>query len=152
MFTDQSGKTMEVYVDDMLVKSIISGDHVHDLKVTFDVLHRYKMKPNLLKCAFGVGSSKFLGYMVNQPKIEANPEQIQVLLDMTLPKKPKEVQSLTGRVATLSRFISKAIDKCLPFFGVLQGSKKFKWNDQCEKALNDLKAHLARPLVLSKPI
>lgn len=61
--------------------------------------------------------------MVNQRGIEANPKKIQALLDMTSPSKPKEVQSLTGRVAALSRFILKVTDRCLPFFEVLNGAK-----------------------------
>ena len=63
------------------------------------------MKLNLLKCAFGVRSGKFLGFMVNQHGIEANPKKIRVLLEMSSPRKPKEVMSLTNRVAALSQFV-----------------------------------------------
>ena len=77
MFTKQIGKTMEVYVDDMLVKSLKAPDHVNDLKETFTLLRRYKMKLNPNKCAFGVESGKFLGFIVNQRGIEANPDKIQ---------------------------------------------------------------------------
>ena len=72
----------------------------------FNILWKYQMKLNPLKCAPGVGLGKFLGFMVNQHGIEANPEKIKALLEMSLPKKPKEVMSLTGRVAVLSRFVS----------------------------------------------
>lgn len=123
MFSKQIGKIIEVYIDDMLVKSKKASNHVVDLRMTFEVLRRYQMKLNPLKCAFGVRSRKFLGYMVNQKGIEANPEKIQMLLNMTSPKKPREVQSLTGRVAALGRFILKAIAKCLPFFNILRGPK-----------------------------
>ena len=64
------------------------------------------MKLNPLKCAFGVGSGKFLGFMVNQRKIEANPEKIKVLLEMSSPKKPKELMSLACRMVAHSRFVS----------------------------------------------
>ena len=70
---------------------------------------------NPLKYAFGVASRKFLGFMVNHRGIEANPEKRQALIDMRSPSKTKEVQSLTERVAALSRFILRATDKCLPF-------------------------------------
>ena len=83
------------------------------------------MKLNPLKCTFGVASGKFLGFMVNQRGIEANPEKIQTLLDMRSPSKTKEVKSLTVRVAALNRFILKATDKCLPFFESLKGNKRF---------------------------
>ena len=84
------------------------------------------MKLNPLKCAFEVGSSKFLGFMVNQRRIEANPEKINVFLEMSSPMKPKEVMSLTGKVAALSHFVSQATDYCAPFFNMQKGSKKFE--------------------------
>ena len=65
MFKEKIGKTMEVYVDDMLVKSKTAADHVAHLADTFVVLRKYRMKLNPLKCAFGVASGKFMGFMVN---------------------------------------------------------------------------------------
>ncbi|KAL5560380.1 hypothetical protein UlMin_036591 [Ulmus minor] len=76
MFKDQIGKTMEVYVDDMLVKSLKTEEHIQNLKETFEILRRYKIKLNPSKCAFGVSSGKFLGFMVNHRGIEANPAKI----------------------------------------------------------------------------
>ena len=70
------GKTIEVYVDDMLVKSKVASAHVAYLTDTFKILRMYRMKLNPLKCAFGVASGKFLGFTVNQRGIEANPEKI----------------------------------------------------------------------------
>ena len=90
------------------------------------------MKLNALKCTFGVGLGKFLGFIVNQQGIEANPEKIKALLEMSSPKKPKEVMSLASRVAALSRFVSCTTDRCAPFFDVLKGTKKFVWTDKCE--------------------
>lgn len=123
MFVDLIEKIMEVYVDDMLVKSLKVEDHAKHLDEAFRILRRYGMRLNPLKCAFGVASGKFLGYMINQRGIEANPkaEKIKALIEIRLPKKTKELQNLTGRIASLSRFVSKAIDKCLPFFKVLKG-------------------------------
>ena len=85
------------------------------------------MKLNPSKCAFGVSSRKFLGFMVLHRRIEANPDKIQAILDMKPPQNVKEVQSLTEQVATLNRFVSKATNKCLPFFRILK--KAFKWTD-----------------------
>ena len=82
---------MEVYIDDMLVKSKIAADHVVHLSDTFAVQRKYHMKLNPLKCAFRVASGKFLGFMVNHRGIEANPEKIQALIDMRSPSKTKEV-------------------------------------------------------------
>lgn len=86
MFKDQIGKNMEVYVDDMLVKSTSRKEHVGDLRETFKVLRKYKMKLNPSKCAFGVASGKFLGFMVSQRGIEANSEKIRAILDMCPPR------------------------------------------------------------------
>ena len=132
MFKEQIGKTIKVYVDDMLVKSKTTADHVAHLANAFVVLRKYRMKLNTLKCSFRVASGKFLGFMVNHRGIEASPEKIEALIDMRSPSKMKEVQSLTGRVAALSRFISRATGKCLPFFDSLKGNKRFLWADKCE--------------------
>ena len=91
MFRPHIGRNVEVYVDDMLVKSIDEGSHLDDLQETFETLRRYKMKLNPSKCVFGVSSGKFLGFMVSQRGIEANPDKIQAILDMEPPKNIKEV-------------------------------------------------------------
>ena len=105
------------------------------------------MKLNPSKCAFGVVSRKFLGFMVSQRGIEASLDKIQAILNMEPPKNIKDVQSLTGQVAALNRFVSKATDKCLPFFKVLR--KAFEWTDECQQAFEDLKAYLASTLLSS---
>ena len=102
---------------------------------------------NPSKCAFGIASGKFLGFMISQRGIETNPNKIQAILNMEPPRNFKEIQSLTGRVAVLNRFVSKATDKCLPFFRVLK--KAFEWTDECQQAFEDLKAYLASTPLLS---
>ena len=82
---------MEVYVDDMLVKNKEDLAHLDDLKETFTTLRQYQMKLNPTKCAFGVASGKFLGFMVSQSRIKANLEKVRAILDMMLPKTVKEV-------------------------------------------------------------
>ena len=111
---------MEVYVDDMLVKSKEEEDNLEDLKETFNTLKQYSMKLNPLKCAFGVSSGKFLNFMVSQRGREASPKKVRAILEMSSPKTIKEVQSLMRRVSTLNKFVSKATDKCLPFFRTLK--------------------------------
>ena len=76
MFTHQIGRNVQVYVDDMLVKSIREDDHLIDLQETFNTLHSYNVKLNPNKCVFGVTAGKFLGFMVSQRGIEVNPEKI----------------------------------------------------------------------------
>ena len=99
-----------------------------------------------------MASKKFLSFMVNHRGIEANPKKIQALIDMQSPTKTKEVQSLTGKVAALSRFISRATDKCLPFFDSLKGSKRFLWDDKCKQAFRSLNEYLSKLPLLSEPI
>ena len=120
MFHDQIGRNVEVYVDNMLVKSKENEDHLADLKETFQALRTYNMKLNPGKCAFCVSSGKFLSFMVSQCGIEANPNKIKAILEMSPPKTVKEVQSLTGKASAQNRFISRSTDKCLPFFKILR--------------------------------
>ena len=75
---------------------------------------------------------KFLGFMVSQRGIEANLEKVRAIIDMTSLRTIKEVQKLTGRIAALNRFVSRATDKCLPFFKTLK--QAFAWTDECEAA------------------
>ena len=120
MFSNQIGRNMEVYVDDMLFKSKEELTHLDDLRETFATLRQYQMKLNPSKCAFGVASGKFLGFMVSKRGIETNPEKVRAILDMTSPKTVKKVQKLIERITALNRFVSKATDKCLPFFKTLK--------------------------------
>ena len=144
MFQKQIGATMEVYIDDMLVKSTTADLHIAHLSEVFQILRNYNMKLNPAKCAFGVSAGKFLGFIVNHGGIEANPDKIKVVLDMPSPSGIKEVQRLTGRIAALSRFVSRASDKCQPFFQVLK--KAFQWDMKCEEAFSALKMYLSPPL------
>ncbi|KAM2711909.1 hypothetical protein EV1_031987 [Malus domestica] len=96
------GKSMEVYVDDMLVKSKHADQHITNLSETFTHLKRYRMRLNPNKCSFGVGSGKFLSFMISQRGIEANPEKIKAILDMKEPVTSKDIQSLTGKVCRLN--------------------------------------------------
>ena len=107
---------MEVYIDDMLVKAVKAELHVAHLAELFQVLKNYNMKLNPTKRAFGVSSGKFLCFIVNSRGIEANQDKIKVVLDMQPPSNTKEIQHLTGRIAALSRFVSRSSDKCRPFF------------------------------------
>ncbi|KAH9802826.1 Ribonuclease H [Citrus sinensis] len=143
--------TMEVYVDDMITKSREPKEHVKHLEETFELLRRYEMKLNPEKCAFGVSSGKFLGYLVSHRGIETNPKKIRVVIEMRSPRTVKEVQSLTGKLAALNRFISRATDKCHPFFQIIKKGKKMEWTPECEEAFGQLKEYLALAPLLSTP-
>ncbi|XP_057432303.1 uncharacterized protein LOC130725061 [Lotus japonicus] len=142
---------MEVYVDDMIVKSAKSGDHDDDLKEAFAQLRKYRMKLNPEKCSFGIQGVKFLGFMITSRGIEVNPDKGRAILEMKSPTNVKEVQRLTGRMAALARFLPMAGDKATPFFTCLKKNSKFQWTEACEQAFTKLKESLATLPVLSKP-
>ena len=131
----------------MLVKRLRKNDHLDNLQEMFDTLRSYNMKLNQSKCMFGVTAGKFLGFMVSQRGIEVNPEKVRAIMELEPPRMVKEVQSLNGKIAALNRFVSKATDKCLPFFRTLR--KSFEWTDECQKAFVDLKKYLSSPSLLS---
>ncbi|KAM1121868.1 hypothetical protein PS2_003486 [Malus domestica] len=109
-----------------------------------------RLNPN--KCAFGIGFGKLLSFMISQRGIEANPEKIKAILDMKEPITSKDIQSLTGKVAALTRFISKATDRCAHFFKALKGSKNYiTWTDECDEAFKNLKDYMTKAPLLSKP-
>ncbi|GAV72988.1 RVT_1 domain-containing protein/NMT domain-containing protein/NMT_C domain-containing protein/Lycopene_cycl domain-containing protein, partial [Cephalotus follicularis] len=151
IFESQIGRNMEVYVDDMLVKTPGGNPHIKDLGETFEVLRRYQMKLNPSKCTFGVSSGKFLGFMVSDRGIEANPEKISAVQELRPPQTIRDVQMLSGRIAALSRFVSKSAERCLPFFRVLRDPKGFSWSEECQAAFDKLKKYLASPPLISKP-
>ena len=105
------------------------------------------MKLNPSKCVFGVTAGKFLDFMVSQRGMKVNSKKVRAILELEPPRTVKAVQSLNGKVAALNKFVSKATDKCLPFFRVLK--KSFEWTDECQKAFEDLKKYLSSPPLLS---
>ncbi|KAI5352152.1 hypothetical protein L3X38_005043 [Prunus dulcis] len=149
---EQIGKTMEVYVDDMLVKAPERADHIKNLAEAFSLPRKYNIKLNPSKCTFGVSSSRFLGYLVTQRGIEAHPNQIKAILNVKSPATTKEIQSLTGRATALKRFLSRSTDKCRPFFKALKKGHRDKWDEECEVAFQNLKTYLTAPPLLSKSI
>ena len=103
---------MEVYIDDMMVKSVKVELHVARLAEAFQILRNDNIELNPAKCSLEVFSGQFLGFIVNSRGIEVNPDKIKVVLDMFPPSNIKEIQHLAGRIAALRHFVSKANDKC----------------------------------------
>ena len=91
IFEPQLGKSIEVYIDNMVVKSKVVSEQVGDLRNIFEILRKHKLRLNASKCSFGVGSSKLLGYMVTHQGLEVNPDQIKAINSLQPPRNPKEV-------------------------------------------------------------
>ncbi|XP_075504607.1 uncharacterized protein LOC142542043 [Primulina tabacum] len=151
VFEKQLGRNVEVYVDDILSKSRESASFIIDLEETFATLMHYGIKLNPAKCIFGVKSGKFLGFIVTDRGIEVNQEKVKSVLSMPSPRSVKEVQKITGRIASLSRFISRSAHQSYPFFQVLRKAQQFGWDEKCEQVFQDLKIHLAGLPMLVKP-
>ena len=92
------------------------------------------MKLNPTKCAFGFSAGRFLGFMMTQRGIEANPVQLKAILESLAPSSRKGVQQLTGRLAALGRFISRFIDHLKKFFAILKEANRARWNEECDWA------------------
>src|SRR3954468_3920415 len=148
---EQIGINVQVYVDNIVIKTYSASMLLDDLRETFAALNKYKIKLNPKKCVFGVPAGKLLGYMVSARGIEANPEKVQAIARMQEPTNNKGVQQLTGRLATLSRFISRLGERTLPFYQLLRRGEKFEWTEEARNAFADLKKTLLTPPILAVP-
>jgi hypothetical protein len=151
VFSEQIGRVLEVYIDEIIVKSKEGRDPVADLDEVFQQLRKYDLRHNPDKCTFGVEASKFLGFLLTSRGIEASPEKCKDVLGMTSPRSIRKVQQLTGRVAALSRFLPASAKKCLPLFKALCNKEEFTWDEACERDFQELKKTLAHPPVLTWP-
>ena len=150
MFELHLGKNIEIYMDDIVVKSKLEYEHINDLGNIFEILRRHKLQLNASKYSFGVRSGKFLGYMVTRRGIKVNPGQIKAINNLQPPQNLKKVQKLTRMTATLNRFISWSTDRCRPFFQLLNKWKGFEWTKECILAFQQLKEYLSQPPIMSK--
>ena len=116
---------MEVYIDDIGVKSQTRAKHAQHLEQAFHLMRAYNMKLNPAKCAFGVNTRKFLRFMITQRGIEVNPAQVKVVLKTIALNNKKELQRLTGCLVALGHFITRFTDKVRPFFLTLKGASTF---------------------------
>ena len=148
---EQIGRNVQVYVDDIVITTREEKTLLDDLRETFANLKRFYIKLNPKKCTFGVPAGQLLGYLVSARGIEADPEKIQAILTMQRPSKLHDMQKLAGRVAALSRFISKLGEKALPFYRLMKKADKFEWTPEAEAAFTDLKRVLTSPPVLVAP-
>ncbi|XP_071697016.1 uncharacterized protein [Rutidosis leptorrhynchoides] len=151
---DQIGRNLEAYVDDIVIKSHTEEKMLRDIQETFVSLRKINMKLNPKKCTFGVEEGKFLGHIVTERGIKANPKKIQAIEEMKSPASRKDVQRLHGCLAALTRFLSKAAEKSLPFMKVLKSclnKKDFVWTAEAESAFQEVKQLLKTLPTLTAP-
>jgi len=151
VFAPIVGQSVQAYMDDMVVTSLVKDQHVADLKELFTRIAKYILKLNPEKCVFRVGVGKFLGFLLIEHGIEANPEKCTAILAMRSPISVKEVHQLTGWMVALSRFVSAGEDKGHPYFQCLRSNNRFIWTKECEEVFLKLKEYLTSPPVLCKP-
>jgi hypothetical protein len=142
---------VEVYVDDIVVKTRESNSLLENLAQVFNKLRATCTKLNPEKCFFGISAGKLLGFLVSHRGIEANPDKIRAIKAMRPPARFKDVQKLTGSLAALSRFISRLAERALPFFKLMRGSSPFTWTEQAEQAFQEMKQYLTSLSVLVAP-
>jgi hypothetical protein len=151
LFGDHIRRTVEAYMDDIVVKTRKADDLVSDLNIALGCLRANGVKLNPEKCVFGVPRGMLLGYIVSQRGIEANPEKVAALERMGPIRDLKGVQKVLGCLAALSRFISQLGEKGLPLYRLLKKHERFSWTVEAQETLDKLKASLAHSPILTPP-
>jgi hypothetical protein len=152
IFDDMLHKIVECYVDDLVVKTKQRKNHLQDLRMVFDRLRKYDLKMNPLKCAFGVTSGKFLGFIVRHRGIEVDQSKIEAIQKMPAPENLKALRSLQGHLAYIRRFISNLAGRCQPFSRLMKKDTPFIWDQACQNAFESIKKYLLNSPVLGAPI
>nr|GEW11999.1 reverse transcriptase domain-containing protein [Tanacetum cinerariifolium] len=153
-FESQAGRNIEVYVDDLVVKSYTEAEMMRDIEETFRTLRNVNMKLNPKKCSFWLAEAVFLGYVVTPEGLKPCPDKTEAVLQLPSPRTIKEVQSLNEKLASLNRFLSKSAKKSLPLFHTLKKCIKksdFRWTAEAKQAFKQLKQHLSELSLLVAP-
>ncbi|RVX13500.1 Retrovirus-related Pol polyprotein from transposon 297 [Vitis vinifera] len=145
-------RDVEVYVDDMIVKSQGRVDYLAALERFFERIQKFKLRLNPKKCTFGLTSGKLLGHMVSERGIKVDSDKIKAILDMPVPRTEKEIMGFLGRLQYISRFIARLTDICEPIFRLLRKNQPTVWNDDCQLAFERIKEYLLFPPVLVPPM
>nr|GEZ03003.1 reverse transcriptase domain-containing protein [Tanacetum cinerariifolium] len=154
-FQKQIGKNLEVYVDDLVIKSRMKHEIIRDIKETFKTLREINIKLNLKKCTFRIKEGMFLGYKVNAKRIKVCPNKVEAVLSLPSLKCLKVTQKLNGKLASLNRFLSKSAENSFPFFKTLKKYTKksdFQWTMEAEAAFKQMKKLIAELPTLTAPM
>ncbi|GJW62514.1 reverse transcriptase domain-containing protein [Tanacetum coccineum] len=154
IFEGQMGRNLEAYMDDMVIKSKTEPEMIKDVEETLLTLKKVNMKLNPKKCSFGMEEGNFLGYIVASEGIKANPEKAKAIINMLSPSNLKQMQRLSGKLAALNRFLSKAAKKALPCLDTLKkcaNKKDFHWTTEAEEAFQEMKKLIPELPTLTVP-
>jgi hypothetical protein len=147
------GKIIEIYIDDVVVKSKGYQEHLANLRETLECTRKHGLKMNIYKCAFGVFAGQFLGFMVHERGIKVGKKSMTAIDEAVPPTSKVELQSLLGKINFIKRFISNLSNKVLPFSPLLKlkNDEEFKWGNAQQKAFEEIKEYMKNPPVLVTP-
>ena len=148
---DMMHNEVEVYVDDMIVKSKDGESCTINLRKFFERIKEYRLRLNPQKCTFRVITGKFLGFLVSNRGIEVDPSKIKAILEMLPPRSEKEIKGFLGRLQYISRFVTKNTSTCEPIFKILKKNEPHTWNDEHQRAFELIKEYLLHPPILVLP-
>ena len=153
IFHDLIGKLVEIYIDDVVVKSKSATGHLEDLRRVLGRTRRFGLKMNPKKCAFGVSAGQFLGFLVHERGIEIGLKSQEAVKTMKPPTTKKELQKLIGKINFVRRFISNLSGRIEPFMGLvkIKSDDEFRWGAEQQQAFDEIKEYLSKPPVLVPP-
>ena len=152
IFHDLIGKLVEIYIDDVVVKSKSAEGHLEDLRQVLEWTRRFGLKMNPKKCAFGVSAGQFLGFLVHEQRIKISLKSQEAVKTMK-PPTTKEFQKLIGKINFVRRFISNLSGRIAPFMGLvkIKSDDEFRWGAEQQQAFDEIKEYLSKPPVLVPP-
>ena len=152
VFRNEIGDKLEVYMDDLIIKSRVDTDRAAHLRKVFTQARQCRMRFNPEKCTFGVKAGKFLDFYLIERGIKANPDKCRAFSDLPTRNSKKSIQVMNDMLTSLSHFVARSTQHALPFFKLLHKEETFEWTEECEQALCHLKQSLSQPPVLSRPV
>jgi hypothetical protein len=153
IYHDLIGVIMEVYIDDIVIKSVAHKSHLANLRLAFEGMRHYGLKMNPLKCAFGVSAGKFLDFIIHDKGIEIDPKRIEKIKGVQAPTCKKDLQKFLGKGNYLRRFIANLSEKIIPFTPILKlnDESEFTWGAEQQDAFEKIKEYMSKPPVLHAP-